>query len=373
MKKSIKLSIAMALMMGATAGINAVAPSTASAEISDKFRMEVNGYHSYTIDNGRVGYNYYDKNGNRKNNFWGGYTRLVLQYNLDKNTRLQARLHSNYENVGDFMKNQNETGAYFDQSFLEFKDRPAKMTYTIGKKGAYMGQGMVYNSSGNLTGGSVQWGNWWEPNNFAVYYGDRSNGDRVKAVNGNVGLAKNVVLSATYVNATKSIATNEKYYTYNDAGTKRSTHYYNSNIGKYTRNRILSFGVKAKLPEFTIVGEYAHNMNGSIAAANALKGWYVEVYTGPTNDATSGMPVQKPGTNMWSLKYQDIGYNATYVHNTTFYDDRKGFRLNYGHTFKKGLSADIAIGRYKNKGVYSKNRKGDMENIIVAEVCYKFR
>ncbi|MBR1693994.1 MAG: hypothetical protein IJ709_01120 [Selenomonas sp.] len=161
MKKSIQLSIAMALMMGATAGINAVAPSTASAEISDKVRMEVNGYHSYTIDNGRVGYNYYDKYGNRKNNFWGGYTRLVLQYNLDKNTRLQARLHSNYENVGDFMKNQNETGAYFDQSFLEFKDRPAKMTYTIGKKGAYMGQAMLYNSIDNLPGGSVQWGNWW--------------------------------------------------------------------------------------------------------------------------------------------------------------------------------------------------------------------
>ena len=40
----------MALMMGATAGINTVAPSTASAEISDKFRMEVNGVTSYYHD-----------------------------------------------------------------------------------------------------------------------------------------------------------------------------------------------------------------------------------------------------------------------------------------------------------------------------------
>ena len=55
MKKSVKLSIAMALMMGATAGINTVAPSTASAEISDKFRMEINGVTSYIHNKDALG------------------------------------------------------------------------------------------------------------------------------------------------------------------------------------------------------------------------------------------------------------------------------------------------------------------------------
>lgn len=385
MKKSIKLSIAMALMMGASAGINAVAPQTASAEISDKFRMEVNGYRSYNHDSDCVGYTYVDKNGRHKDNYWSGYTRLVLTYNVDKNTTFRTRLHSDYENVGDFLEAQNTNGAYFDQAYLELKDRPAKMTYTLGKKGAYMGQGMVYNSSGNLTGAAVQLGNWWEPNNVAIYYGDRKNGDRIKAINASLGVAKDAKISVVYLDATKSTSyTNVIPTTFNTAGKDydvvegTSTRVYEAgrvydNLrvngrDTYRRNQILSFGTNIKLPGVTVVGEYARNLSGEIATNNNLKGWYVELYTGPTSDMTSGLPVQKPGTNVWSLKYQDIGTRATYVHNTTFVDGMKGWRLNYGHTFKKGISADIAWGRYQDKATKEKNK-----DIVVAEVCYKFR
>jgi hypothetical protein len=75
------------------------------------------------------------------------------------------------------------------------------------------------------------------------------------------------------------------------------------------------------------------------------------------------------------LKYQDVGANSVDSHNTTFYDDARGWRLNYGHTFKKGLSADIAVARMKDKGGndYKDNHNGEWKTAVVAEVSYKFR
>ena len=42
MKKSAKLSLAIALMMGVTAGSQIAGMNTASAEISDNFKLEIN-------------------------------------------------------------------------------------------------------------------------------------------------------------------------------------------------------------------------------------------------------------------------------------------------------------------------------------------
>ena len=86
---------------------------------------------------------------------------------------------------------------------------------------------------------------------------------------------------------------------------------------------------------------------------------------------TSGLPLQKPGTSVWSLKYQDIGANSTVAHNLTFIDNVRGFRLTYGHTFRKGLAGDIAWGRYKEK--FTKQSKNSWDNIIVGEVSFKFK
>ena len=52
MKKSAKLSLTLALMMGITGGVQLMDTNTASAEISDKFRLELNGVTSYFHDDG---------------------------------------------------------------------------------------------------------------------------------------------------------------------------------------------------------------------------------------------------------------------------------------------------------------------------------
>ena len=162
MKKSAKLSLALALMMGTTAGVNMVAPSSASAEISDKFRMEINGYCQYSWNPSQLGMNdTYKSDGTR--GYWTHMTRLQLNYYQDKNTMFQARLHSGYDSIVKNVKNSNESGAYFDQSFLQVKDRKANVIYTLGKKGAYLGQGLIHNSTGNITGGQISFGNWYDP------------------------------------------------------------------------------------------------------------------------------------------------------------------------------------------------------------------
>jgi len=420
MKKSAKVSLAMALMLGLSAGAQMVAPQNASAEISDKFRLELNGVYGYRHDpHGILGYAPNDKNGRQKDNYWNNYTRVVLSYNIDKNVSFHTRLHSGYDAYSDYVKNTNEKGTFFDQTYMQLKmPKAAKvpMTLVVGKKGGYMGQGMVFNSTGNLTGGQLSFGNWWEPTNATIYYGDRESGDRLMALDADLGIAKNLQLSFlyaydkasassastnsnSYIQLTKSDLAklddyyNKRYekdikkgmseeaakkdaadYAYQKVDVKNgktSTSY--KNRDKYYRNEIISFGMKAKTPGITFQGEYAHNLNGASSNIDAArKGWYVEAFTGPTSDMTSGLPVCKPGTNVWSVKYQDLGKRATISHNPTFVDDYKGWRITYGHTFKKGLAADISVGRMKDKGSDGYD-KGKWSNLVVAEMSFKLR
>lgn len=359
MKKSAKLSLALALMMGTTAGVNMVAPSSASAEISDKFRMELNGViANYSDKDNAGGYTVKDNYGNNKykHNHWNNYGRLQLNYFVDKDTKFQARLHSDFDGVAEYGKNTNTKQAYFDQLFIQQNFRKANITGILGKKGAYLGQGMTFNSSGNLTGAQVSFGNWYDPQCLQIIYGDRDGGDRVLAFNATKDIVKNWQVSVLNLNVNNEYAEN-----------------------KYNKFRIWSFGSKIKTPGVTFVGEYAHNTSDKMREADsssaARKGWYVEAYTGPTSDMTSGLPLQKPGTQVWSLKYQDLGKGAQYVHNPTFIDDARGFKLTYGYVIKKGVSTDISVARVKDKGLsdYKDPANGKWKTQVIAELAFKLR
>jgi hypothetical protein len=382
MKKSVKLSIAMALMMGATAGINTVAPSTASAEISDKFRMEVNGVVGYVYNKDYLGgYAKNDANGNNlSSGYWNSYNRLVLNYFADKNVTLRTRLHSGYDTLGNYYANENTSGAYFDQSYIDIKDPKANVTYTVGKFGAVLGQTMIYNSTGNHTGAKISLGNWYDPQSLQLWYVNKKNGQKMIAVQATKELFKNFQMTATYLKHTSSNAKLDTNYYTTTEGKKVTTKKEYRNTNQYTDIEDWDVGFKYKLPGVTIVGEYAQNIGSSErvyakARSTDKRAFFVEVYTGPTSDMTSGLPLQKPGTNVWSLKYQDIGSNAVGSHNTTFYDDARGWRLNYGHTFKKGLAGDIAIARMQDKGgnASSDPANGKWKTAVVAELSYKFR
>lgn len=409
MKKSAKVSLALALMMGVVGGAQIANMNTASAEISDKFRMEMNGVISYKSVNDTSSLDSYSpkktKTGEASHHYWSNYYRVVLNYYQDKNVSAQFRLHSGYDTAADYARNTNyqvkgygaQYGSdyngkmYMDRAYIQIKDPVAKTTYVIGKSGSYMGQGMVFNSTGNHTGASVQIGNWWEPNNIGFYWWDGSSGKREHAVNAQVGIAKNVKLTALYFDA--STSKNEKTELVPKLKWNKRTKQHEPVLDKETglplyeykttypdsahHSHILSWGLNAKMPAVTLVGEYAHNLVGSNVSygdkkmSGDRKAWYVEAYTGPTSDMTSGLPLQKPGTSVWSLKYQDIGANSTVAHNPTFIDNVRGFRLTYGHTFRKGLSGDIAWGRYKEK--YVNQKKNSWDNIIVGEVSFKFK
>ena len=363
MKKSAKLSLTMALMVGATTGMYTIAPpQEASAEISDKFRLEVNGVMSYVYNKDYLGgYQKKDKNGsNLSSGYWNNYNRIVLNYFLDKNVTLHTRFHSGYDSVGNYYANSN-TGTYFDQTYIDFKDRKANVTYTLGKMGAVLGQTMIYNSTGNHTGAKISLGNWYDPQSLQIWYANKNSGQKFFAVQASKEIFKNFQLTATYLKHTAAL-------------------YSSTNNNKYREIKDWDVGFKAKMPGVTIVGEYAKN----IAPDHRLyqhrstdkRAFFIEVYTGPTSDMTSGLPLQKPGTNVWSLKYQDIGSNAVGSHNTTFYDDARGWRLNYGHTFRKGLAGDISIARMQDKGGTTSGgdpADGKWKTAVVAELSYKFR
>ena len=365
MKKSVKLSLAIALMMGVTAGSQVAGMNTASAEISDNFKLEVNGVISNAMDKDNAGgyaaqdnYKVDPATGKKeyKSNYWSNYTRVVMTYFVDKDTKFTARLHSDFDGVADYSSNTNSKHAYFDQSYLQLKDKKANTTYLVGKKGAYLGQGMTYNSSGNLTGAQVSFGNWYDPTCLQLIYGDRDNGDRVLAAIFTHDIVKDVQLSALYLDVKSEYASS-----------------------KYNKYHIWSLGTKAKMPGLTVVGEYAHNtstdMRSEDASSAARKGWYVELYTGPTSDMTSGLPLEKVGTQVWSLKYQDLGKGAQYVHNPTFIDDARGWKLTYGRVLKRGLSADISVARMQDKGLstYHDPANGKWKNQVIAELAYKFK
>lgn len=384
MKKYAKLSLALALMMGTTAGVQMLAPNNASAEVSDKFRMEINGVIGYDWDSHQLGYGKYDKPAKKTVNrdYWNNYTRLQLNYYQDKNTMFQARLHSGYETIVKDNSNVSaNSDAYFDQAFLQLRDRKANMVYILGKKGAFLGQGLIHNSTGNLTGAQVSFGNWYDPTCLQLLAGQKKDGSNFFAANFTHNVTKPWQVSLTYIDHDKSWT---DAYKFDKDGNKMNTN--------YQELHLLSVGSKVKAKAFTVQGEYVKNFSDKVrngvghkvgshtntwssTGSDARRAWYVEVFTGPTSDMTSGLPLQKPGTNVWSLKYQDVGANATDAHNTTFFDDARGWRLNYGHTFKKGLSADIAVMRMQDKGQsdYNDNHNGKWKNAVVAEIAYKFR
>lgn len=363
MKKSAKLSLALALMMGTTAGVNMVAPSSASAEISDKFRLEMNGVMSYFND---TDHNYYGGYNKRIDNTyltkgWNNYTRLVFSYNIDRDTRAYARVHSGYDAYGNYYK-YDDNKTYFDQAYIQFNDRKSNLHYILGKRGMTLGQSMVYNSTGNQTGIQATLGNWYDPNNLMLFWGNRKGGQRVWGAQAVCSPVKPVSLNLTYLQS--------------------DTEYYNNTtkIAKVEKDKFIDAGTKIKLGHnSTLVGEFARNMSGTPSNTRTVsghnKGWFVEYFTGPTNDFGSGLPLQKVGTHAFSVRYQDIGQDGTAVHNNTFYDDKKGIRLDYGYVFKKGMSADLVVGRMKDKGTSSNKdaKKGKMSNIVVASLSYKFK
>ena len=211
MKKSAKLSLTLALMMGITGGVQLMDTNTASAEVSDKFRLELNGVTSYYHD---TSHNYYGQtrtDSTRLGKGWNNYTRAQLTYYIDKDTKAVARLHSGYDNAGDFAKNSNSTGAYFDQSFLQWDDRKNDMHYLVGKRGMTLGQSMVYNSTGNLTGVQASWGNWWGDRCLQLTYGDNKSGDRIFSAQLTGKTSKATSLNATFVRGEKMYENYAKY------------------------------------------------------------------------------------------------------------------------------------------------------------------
>ncbi len=380
MKKSAKLSLALALMMGTTAGVQ-VMTNNASAEVSDKFRMELNGVSSYFHDTDKVYYGQTRTDNTGLGKGWNNYTRVKLTYNVDKDVQAVARLHSNYDNAGDFAANKNTSGAYFDQSYIKYNDRKNNLHYIVGKKGMTLGQSMVYNSTGNLTGVQVSYGNFWDPTCFQLTYGDAKGGNRVWSAQLTKSTSKATSFNATYVRGETLYNTGKYSLNANNGNITQAT-------GKTKRetDSFVDFGAKVKFHGVTMVGEWSRNQSNYNQKGKYLdkmagdrQAWFIEFYTGPTNDFGSGLPVQKVGTHAFSVRWQDVGRYGTYVHNNTFYDGKKGLRLDYGVTVKKGLSVDFVYGRMQAKENYGygnsghKIQKGDWSNIFVAALNYKFR
>lgn len=380
MKKSAKLSLALALMMGTTAGVQ-VMTNNASAEVSDKFRMELNGVSSYFHDTDKVYYGQTRTDNTGLGKGWNNYTRVQLTYNVDKDVQAVARLHSNYDNAGDFAANKNTSGAYFDQSYIKYNDRKNNLHYIVGKKGMTLGQSMVYNSTGNLTGVQVSYGNFWDPTCFQLTYGDAKGGNRVWSAQLTKSTSKATSFNATYVRGETLYNTGKYSLNANNGNITQAT-------GKTKRetDSFVDFGAKVKFHGVTMVGEWSRNQSNYNQKGKYLdkmagdrQAWFIEFYTGPTNDFGSGLPVQKVGTHAFSVRWQDVGRYGTYVHNNTFYDGKKGLRLDYGVTVKKGLSVDFVYGRMQAKENYGygnsghKIQKGDWSNIFVAALNYKFR
>ncbi len=389
MKKSAKVSLAMALMLGLSTGTQMVAPQNASAEVSDKFRLELNGISSYYHDTDKLYYGQTRTDNTGLGKGWNNYTRVQLTYNVDKDVQAVARLHSNYDNAGDFAANKNTSGAYFDQSYIKYSDRKNNLHYIVGKKGMTLGQSMVYNSTGNLTGVQVSYGNFWDPTCFQLTYGDAKGGNRVWSAQLTQATSKATSFNATYVRGetlyqkTTPATDRNGNLQFNNDGTVKFNY---TGTAKRETDSFVDFGAKVKFHGVTMVGEWSrnqanYNQKGKYLdkMAGERQAWFIEFYTGPTNDFGSGLPVQKVGTHAFSVRWQDVGRYGTYVHNNTFYDGKKGLRLDYGVTVKKGLSVDFVYGRMQAKENYGygnsghKIQKGDWSNIFVAALSYKFR
>lgn len=349
--------------------------------------MELNGVSSYFHDTDKVYYGQTRTDNTGLGKGWNNYTRVQLTYNVDKDVQAVARLHSNYDNAGDFAANKNTSGAYFDQSYIKYNDRKNNLHYIVGKKGMTLGQSMVYNSTGNLTGVQVSYGNFWDPTCFQLTYGDAKGGNRVWSAQLTKSTSKATSFNATYVRGEtlyqKTTPAKDRFgnLLFNNDGTVKFNY---TGTAKRETDSFVDFGAKVKFHGVTMVGEWSRNQSNYNQKGKYLdkmagdrQAWFIEFYTGPTNDFGSGLPVQKVGTHAFSVRWQDVGRYGTYVHNNTFYDGKKGLRLDYGVTVKKGLSVDFVYGRMQAKDGFKGNgnyvQKGDWSNIFVAALNYKFR
>lgn len=365
MKKTAKIALVLTALLSAQS-------TAAFAEVSENLKINIDGVMSYYDDTDNLNsYAPKDTQNRTAERYFNNYTRLRVGYKVDPKTSFTARVHSGYSNSWDGVPDANDdgsqsTGAYFDQAYMSYYDKASNITVKAGKHGTYFGQGMVYNASGNLTGVSVTYGRYDEPTQVQLVYGNKSGGQNFKGIDASHEILPNVSLSASYLDYSGS---SMKSYSNNAGSIKvNGSTYYLNNTGSIERskynNKIFSFGLESKMKGVTFVGEHANNSKSEGAAAT---GYYAELFTGPTNDMTGGLPYEKVGTKVFSLRYQDIGQYSVVCPTTGMYSNYKGWRVNYGCVITKGVSADIAFSHMKNK-VYEPNRN---RNMWVAEIAYK--
>lgn len=392
MKKAARIALMLAMATGFTfqAGM-------ASAANLDNLKINIDGVFSYYSDPDFLNkYDPWDNNGDKATHYFNSYTRVRFNYKVDNNISFTARLHSGYTNSWYGVTDPNSNGdtskgTYFDQAYLQYGVPQSKISFKLGKAGGYLGEGMVYNSSGNLTGAIASYGNWGDPTQVQLYFGNKDGGQNFRAINLQQKIAPNVEMTGTYISYRgQSMGTYQPLKTWQtkpvNVGSRAQAApfqrpvYINGkpyiSYGKPVglannnyKNNIYSIGAKAKLKGVTLVSEMSRNThtygNGN---DDARRGYYVELYTGPTNDFTGGLPKQKVGTGVLSVRYQDIGNNSVISPTNGFYPDYKGWRVDYGKTIAKGVSADIAFSSMKQKS----NPNGKTKNMVVAQVAYKF-
>lgn len=345
---------------------------------ANDIKINVDGVWSFVHDPGQIGYTSYKTDGKPASNYYDSYARITMKGKFDENFSFQTRLHSGYYDVGDSLsagptKDKNgdlkyeSTSTYFDQAFISYRKPDSQFRITAGMQGMYMGQGLVWDATGNFDGISAHYGDWWKHGNTVnIYYGDRKTGESVKAIDVTSWVSPKIQLSAMYVNFT---ANGNPYYNtpmyYNVPGTKGPIAGIPTITGYNTANdKIFALGTQVKMGPVTLVAEKSHNTKEK--KSDLANGYYAEAYTGPTADFTSGLPLEKVGTSVTALTYQDIGKYSVEFPEPSLFQGKKGASITYGQVLAKGLAGDIQLAAMENKDTH-KNSK-----LVKAELAFKF-
>jgi|GEM_PF-3499038 hypothetical protein len=368
MKKTKKVMLTVVALMSLQSA-SVFAADEVHTTMGDKLKILCDGVISYYNNPDRIDtYGPKLNNGTPADTYWDNYTRLRFDYKIDSHLSFTARLHGGYDAVSNEAPNTNKTNAGWDQAFMLYRDKQSNMSYKVGKQGQYMGQGMVFDSTGNWTGVNIAYGDWTQPTNIQFCYWDSNSGNPLKAIDISQNVLPNVALSATYLDLRGASSTTVSYIDPFNTVTVNGIKYpvvstYQQDNGTWS-DKIISLGARAKIHGATVLGERAHNNSSSGPDST---GYYAEVYTGPTNDMTSGLPFEKVGTEVVSLRYQDIGKSSVYAPVPGMYAGFKGWRVNYGRVLTKGVSADIAFSHMQQKNdPTSQNR-----NLVVGEIAFK--
>lgn len=333
-KKSIVLMLA-AMSLG-------VAAPTSAASVSD-IRVNIDGVYSWYNDHDHASNFAPDGNSERYTN---SYTRVRFKVKLDDKFSYTARLHSGYYNTSDYYI-QDDVKTYFDQNFITYRNSAENYAVEVGKTGAFLGQGLMYDAMGNMDGVKVTFGNYWDKGSqLQLIYGDKQKGNAFRAIDYTSWVTPDLQLSGTYL-----------YYQPNKY---RWSNYDKKSQRYLTRNsphRYFSIGAKAKLGTTTFVVERSHNEN--VNNSNDANGFVAQLYTGPTSDFTN-LPYSKVGTESAVLTYQNIGYNSVVSPVSGWYSDKRGWRIGYGKVIAPGLAASIELGTYDKKGGSSYSNSGNM-------------